>query len=332
MIWDYLATLKTEFSTLKGPFDTIYIGGGTPSMLDNEQLTFLLSIFNNEKPIEYTIEVNPESYTSVKGEIFKQFGINRISLGVQTFNKEHLADLKRAHTNEEVFSTIDHLNSIGLHNISVDLIFSLPSQTLDDVINDLNIIKELNIKHISYYELILEEKTIMYHEYKKGNLKLLDQDIQATMYNDIIRTLEESGFAQYEVSSYAKDEKYESLHNKIYWSLLPYEAIGAGSFGFDGNYRYEHTNNITKYIKDFSVKKTYQDKETLYQDFLIFGLRKIKGISLAECLKRFNKNPLNDFPEIENFINQGLLVVEDNFLKPTMKGIFLLNKIVEVFL
>lgn len=332
MIWDYLETLKSEFSTLTGPFDTIYIGGGTPSMLNNEQLSFLLSIFNEEKPIEYTIEVNPESYTPQKGKIFKKFAVNRISLGVQTFNSKLLADLKRVHTNEQVFKTIDHLNSIGLHNISVDLIFALPTQTLNDLINDLNIIKDLNIKHLSYYELILEEKTIMYHEYKKGNLKLLDQDLQAKMYNTIIDVLKENGFSQYEVSSYAKEPQYESLHNKIYWSLFPYEAIGAGSFGFDGKYRYEHTQNVTKYIKDFSVKKTYQDEEALYQDFLIFGLRKLEGISLAECYERFNKNPLNDFPELENFINLKLLVIEDNFLKPTRKGIFLLNRIVEVFL
>lgn len=332
MIWDYLETLKSEFSTLSGPFDTIYIGGGTPSMLNNEQLIFLLSIFKKEKPIEYTIEVNPESYTPQKGEIFKNFGINRLSLGVQTFNSEHLSDLNRVHTNEEVFKTIDHLNSLGLHNISVDLIFGLPRQTLADVVNDLNIVKDLNIKHISYYELILEEKTIMYHEYKKGTLKLLDEDLQAKMYNTIIDKLKEYGFSQYEVSNYAKEPLYESHHNKIYWSLFPYDAIGAGSFGFDGKYRYEHTNNITKYIEDFSVKKTYQDENTLYQDFLIFGLRKLKGISLTECYLRFNRNPLEDFPELENFINLNLLVIENNFLKPTKKGIFLLNRIVEVFL
>ncbi len=332
MIWDYLHTLKREYETLNNKYDTIYIGGGTPSMLNNDQLTFLLEIFKTQKPHEYTIEVNPESYTKDKGLILKKHGINRISLGVQTFNKKHLNDLRRNHTNDQVYDTINNLNEIGLHNISVDLIFALPKQTMNDILNDLNIIKTLNIKHISYYELVIEEKTIMHHLYEKGIIKPLDNEIQANMYLTIIDKLKEFGFNQYEVSSFSKNEEFESLHNKLYWTHKPYDAIGVGSFGFTGKTRYEHTKNVSSYIKDFTRVEKTLDEQTLYEDFIIFGLRKIKGINLDESMKLFNKNPLKDFKEFTEFIKQGYLIVEDNYLKVTEKGMLFLNMIVEVVL
>lgn len=331
MIWDYLKTLKEEYKTLKGPFETIYIGGGTPSMLSKDQLIFLLSIFKDEKPIEYTIEINPESYSHDKGKIFKDFNINRISLGVQTFNEFHLKKLRRTHTNEDVYKAIESLNSLGINNISLDLIFGLPNQTLEELKNDLNILRKLNIKHISYYELYIEENTIFYHEFKKGNLNLPNNDLQALMYEKIIKSLKKFGFNQYEVSNYSKGKYYESLHNKIYWTLYPYEAIGVGSHGFDSKYRYYHKNNVSDYIKDFTPIKTLQTKDDLYTDFLIFGLRMNEGISLDRAFKLFNRNPLKDFKELKLFIDEGYLVVSNNYLKPTLKGTFVLNKIAEVF-
>ncbi len=332
MIWDYLHTLKREYETLNNKYDTIYIGGGTPSMLNNDQLNFLLEIFKDEKPLEYTIEVNPESYTKDKGKIFKKFGVNRISLGVQTFNKEHLIFLRRQHTNLQVFNTINHLNEIGLHNISVDLIFALPKQTINDILNDLNIIEKLKIKHISYYELVIEEKTIMHHLYKQGLLKPLDNEVQAEMYLTIINRLKELGYNQYEVSSFSKGKQYESAHNKLYWTHKPYDAIGAGSFGFINNIRYEHTNNVSSYIKDFKRIETIQDEKTLYEDYLIFGLRKVKGINLDECIELFKRNPLKDFDKFNEFIELGYLIIENNYLKVTQKGMLFLNMIVEVVL
>lgn len=331
MIWDYLKTLKEEYKKVKGPFTTIYIGGGTPSILNNEQLKYLLSIFKTEKPVEYTIEVNPESYTEEKGKIFKEYNLNRVSLGVQTFNSKHLKKLGRLHTNEQVYETINSLNSLGINNISIDLMFALPEQTIDELLNDLMIVKKLKIKHVSYYELFIEENTVFYHQYKKGILKLTDNDLQAEMYELIINHLKEFGFYQYEISNYAIAEKYQSTHNKIYWSLLPYEAIGVGSHGFNGKDRYYHFSNISEYIKNPEIIKEPQSKEKLYTDYLIFGLRMTKGISLNETKKLFNRNPLTDFKELTDFINSGFLELNNNYLKPTLKGIFLLNKILEVF-
>lgn len=331
MIWDYLRTLKEEYKKINGPFTTIYIGGGTPSMLNNEQLIFLLNIFKDEKPLEFTIEVNPESYTEEKGLIFKEYNVNRVSLGVQTFNPVHLKRLNRIHTNEQVFNCINSLNSIGLDNISIDLMFALPDQTIKEVLEDIKTLKKLKVKHISYYELFIEDKTLFHHQYKKGILKEVDADLQANMYEAIISNLKDIGFSQYEVSNYSKAKEYESIHNKIYWQAYPYEAIGAGAHGFNGKYRYYHTTNVGEYIKDAKIVKTLQTTEDIYKDYLIFGLRMNEGISISKTKQRFNRNPLTEFKELDEFIKNGLLKYENDYLKTTLKGMFLLNKIAEVF-
>ncbi len=332
MIWDYLKTLKAEYETLKERYQTIYIGGGTPSMLNVEQLKYLLAIFKDQKPLEYTIEINPESYTNQKGLIFKAYRVNRVSIGVQTFQEQLLKPLNRQHTNKDVFFAIEDLTEIGITNIGLDLMFSLPNQSLADLKADLAIVKKLNVKHLSYYSLILEEKTLLYQLYKKGLYKPNDSDFEALLYEQIIKNLKSFGYKQYEVSNFAKAPRYHSLHNLLYWSLLPYDAIGAGSFGFDGKYRYSHTNNVTKYIEEPKVTKTYQDDYTLYQDFLIFGLRKTAGISILETKRLFKRNPLNDFPTLYSFIDQGFLKYENDWLKVSQKGLFVLNQIVEVFI
>lgn len=333
MIWDYLYTLKNEYSKHKDKkFDTIYIGGGTPSLLNLDQLNYLFSIFSTQNSKEYTIEVNPESYTKEKGLLFKQFNVNRVSLGVQTFNEEILKDLNRGHNNTDVYNTINHLNEIGLTNISVDLIFSLPNQTLKDVEKDLKIIKDLKITHISYYSLILEKNTVLYHRYQNGLFTPTNIDIEANMFKQIIKKLKDYGFIHYEVSNFAKEEKYKSDHNILYWSLQPYEAIGAGSFGFSGNYRYYHTNNITNYIKGSFICIEEQTDYNMYQDYLIFGLRMLKGINVLEVESKFNRNIFKDFPKLEKFIEIDLLDYQDNYLKVTEKGLFLLNQIVEEFI
>lgn len=333
MIWDYLKTLKAEFDSLvEKSFTTIYIGGGTPSVLTVEQLTYLLNIFKNETPVEYTIEVNPESYTKEKGNLFKKYKVNRISLGVQTFNETILKKLNRIHSNEEVYQTIDHLNEIGITNISLDLIFALPSQTIDDVVKDLEIIKNLNVTHISYYSLILEENTILYHNYLKGLFTPTNMDIQATMFKTIIKMLKHYGYLHYEVSNFAKAKNFESIHNILYWTLKPYEAIGAGAFGFSNNYRYYHTRNITNYTNNPIKCLEKQSLTNNYQDALIFGLRMLQGINLTTIKNEFNRDPLKDFPKLNKFINNNLLIKESDIIKVTSKGLFLLNQIVEVFI
>lgn len=332
MIFNYLNTLKSEYERVKHmKFDTIYIGGGTPSMLDLDALTLLLELFKNQNPIEFTIEVNPESYSEEKGLLFKKFGVNRVSLGVQTFNEDILKKLNRHHVNKDVFNTVNHLYKIGITNVSIDLIFALPDQSIKDIKYDLEMVHKLNIKHVSYYSLILEEKTVFHIWHQQEKYVPQDIDVEADMYMFIMDELKKMGFLHYEISNYAIQEKYQSMHNILYWTLSPYEAIGAGSHGFNGLARYTHSTNITSYIDNPSITITPQTPNILYEDFLIFGLRMLKGINMDEVKHRFNKDPLNDFPTLLSYIDKGYLAYNKPYLSLTQKGLLLMNQIIEVF-
>lgn len=327
MIINYIKALKRDYEEIKDlKFDTIYIGGGTPSMLNLKELEMLLEIFKDQKPLEYTIEVNPESYTPKKGLLFKQYNINRVSLGVQTFNENILKTLNRKHTNKDVFNTLRHLISIGLYNINIDMIFALPGQTMVDLLNDLKIVNKLPIPHLSYYSLILEENTVL-----AKNPFTKDEELEAHMYNIIIDSLTENGFNHYEVSNFYKDNS-QSLHNMIYWTNEEYHAIGAGAHGFYDHNRYSYTRNISEYILNPVKETTIQTEHMNYQDTLIFGLRMISGINLDKVLERFNRDPLKDFPKIEIFIKDGLLEIVDNHLRATRKGLMFLNQIEVIFI
>lgn len=331
MITDYLNALKRDYEAISHHnFDTIYIGGGTPSMLSYKNLEMLLEIFKDQKPLEYTIEVNPESYTENKGLLFKKYNVNRISLGVQTFNEHILASLNRKHTNKDVFNTLRHLISIGLYNINIDMIFSLPNQTMEDLLNDLKIVNKLPVEHVSYYNLILEKKTILYHDYLNKKFIPNDDETEAKMYNIVVDSLVENGFKHYEVSNFHKGHK--SLHNQLYWTNEYYHALGAGAHGFYEDHRYYFTKNVTNYILNPTKEIVLQTEKMNYQDTLIFGLRMIEGINLDDVYNRFKKNPLHDYPKIKTFIKDGFLEIVDNNLRATKKGLLFLNQIEVIFI
>ncbi|MFA5470920.1 MAG: radical SAM family heme chaperone HemW [Acholeplasmataceae bacterium] len=334
MVDTYIKALVNEINTYKEHFDTIetiYIGGGTPSMLDPAQLSYLLSRLKDIHPKEFSIEVNPESYTEEKGLVFKKYGINRISLGVQTFNQELLHYLNRGHTNEHVFSVINHLKSIGFDNISVDLIYAIPKQTLDDLYYDLKMIEKLDINHVSCYSLILEEKTYFYHQYIRGNFKQVDEDIEASMYKIVIDTLKKQGFEHYEISNFAKDKKY-SYHNLIYWTLGEYIGCGLGAHGFIDGHRTYNEKALPKYLDHFLNEKTYQEKEVLLQDELIFGLRKIEGVNIKYLEDKYDVKLMNVYPKLQEKIDIGLVEIKDGYLKLTNQGLFLGNQVFMVFI
>lgn len=331
MIVDYLQTLKTEYLKLnKTDYETIYIGGGTPSMLSIFELTLLLEMLKENNALEYTIEINPESYTHEKGLLLKKYGVNRVSLGVQTFNETILKTLNRKHSNQDVYFVINDLINLGITNISLDLMFALPNQTMADVINDLTIVSELPIKHLSYYSLILEEKTILYKQYLTSNFLL--NELETDMYLYIIDELKKQGFQHYEVSNFSKEEKYQSLHNKLYWNLSLYDAIGAGAHGFNGEYRYHYDRNIEEFIKNPLVLFEKQTAEMLIGDFMIFSLRLMSGVNLTLFQEKFKLDPLTHFSELSSFINNGFLEIDNNFLKVTQKGLLFLNQIELVFI
>ncbi len=334
MIDQYLKTLRAEILSYKDHFDsieTIYIGGGTPSMLDISQLTYLFDSLKEIKPIEYSIEVNPESYLPQKGRLFKAYGINRISLGVQTFNQERLAYLNRKHTTQQVFDVVDDLKQLGFKQISVDLIYAIPNQSINDLIYDLEMIEKLDITHVSCYSLILEEKTYFYHQYLKGNFEEVDQDIEANMYKLVIDTLKKQGFEHYEISNFQKNN-HHSLHNLIYWTLGEYIGCGLGAHGFVNQVRtYNHTQ-MPKYLENPLKSSQPQDQQTLLQDELIFGLRKIEGVNINDLEQKYSIKLLDVYPKLLDKIDLELVEIKNGYLKLTDKGIFLGNQVFMVFI
>ena len=333
MVDSYLVALRKEIFSYQAHFDTIetiYIGGGTPSMLDESELIYLFESLKNIHPIEYTIEVNPESYTHKKGEIFKQYGVNRVSLGVQTFNEKLLNYLNRKHSNAKVYEVVSDLKSLGIPYISLDLIYAIPGQTMEDLEQDLEHIRTLNVSHVSCYSLILEEKTYFYHQYLRGKFEQMDEDMEAMMYQKVMEKLKDQGFEHYEISNYAKDGHY-SKHNLLYWTLGEYIGVGLGAHGFINNHRTLNHKALPKYLNMPLELKTFQDEDMRIQDELIFGLRKIQGIHVKEIEDKYNISLMEKYPKLQEKIDLGLVEWKGEYLKLTEKGIFLGNQVFMVF-
>jgi oxygen-independent coproporphyrinogen-3 oxidase len=334
MVDSYLISLRNEINSYRKHFDTIetiYIGGGTPGMLKPHQLTYLLESLVHIHPVEYTIEVNPESYTHEKGMIFKKYGINRVSIGVQSFNKNLLAYMNRKHTNDEVFEVVRSLKELEIPYLSVDLIYAVPNQTVEDLKRDLNFIKQLDITHVSCYSLILEEKTFFYHQYLRGKFHKVEEDVEAQMFQITIDELTNQGFEQYEISNFAKHGHY-SKHNLIYWSLDEYIGVGLGAHGFVNNVRTYNHRALSKYLKEPLERIEEQTQEMLLQDDLIFGLRKTKGINIETIEKKYGIRLFEKYPGLKEKEELGLVEVKDNHLRLTHNGIFLGNQVFLLFI
>lgn len=331
---EYLdALLKEIHETIKKTpkIDTIYIGGGTPSMLTVNQIDRLLSPLKIYNPIEYTFEVNPESYSVEKGVLLKALGVNRISLGVQTFNQEHLKRLNRKHTNDMVYQTIQHLRSIELSDISVDLIYALEHQTPESLKEDLDKLIQLEVPHISAYSLILEKNTYFHYQYNRNQFTPMDEDTEATMYDLVMDTLAAHGYLHYEISNFSKPG-HESKHNMLYWTQQPYIGLGTGAHGFDGKNRTIQTKAMGKYLKGEKPIIEPQDEETLRNDHLLFLLRMTQGISLQMVKEKYKKDIFTLYPSLEKKLEQGLVEIKDEHLRLTRRGLQLGNLVFMVFI
>lgn len=327
----YIEALKEEIKTYKELFaqiDTIYIGGGTPNALPYPLLAQLLQYIKtlNLKVKEYTIEANPELISLEQAQLFKESGISRVSLGVQTFSEKGLKILGRHHNKKEVIDSLALLRSCGISNVNIDLIFGYFGQSLIDLKNDIDIALSLNIPHISAYSLILEEKTMLNKKYKEEDL---DEDLIAEMYEYIRFKLKESGYCHYEISNYAK-AGYESIHNLKYWNKEEYIGVGMGATSYLNSTRSTNSSFINKYFKKMDVyieELTLQDEK---KEFMLLGLRKIKGVSKKEYRKRFNSTIEKDF-NLDKLKIMGLLAEDEENIYLTAKGQLLGNIVFEEF-
>ena len=329
----YLDKLEAELVqyNLNKDISTIYIGGGTPSSLTSQQLYKLLNILKkySQDTIEYTIEANPDSLTLEKINILKKFKVNRVSLGVQTANDSLLKAINRKHSYNDVINVVDSLNSAGISNISIDLIYSLPKQTMKIWQETLETIVSLNIKHISLYSLTIEKNSYFNrHHYQK-----LDDETEANMYFYAIDFLKKYSFEQYEIANFSK-KGYESKHNLGYWNYDNFIGIGLGASGKISNYRYDNTKNFVDYFNEkFVTEKIELSVKDQMFEMLMMSLRLKKGISKKLFYERFNKNIEDVFKDVINIhVLKNNLINTEYYLKCSDKGFPILNDILVDFM
>ncbi|RXI99387.1 oxygen-independent coproporphyrinogen III oxidase [Anaerobacillus alkaliphilus] len=342
---EYLEACEREMNELVRRFptkqiDTIYIGGGTPSALSALQLEKLLGdlvdVFQPKG--EFTIELNPGNADEEKLSVIKDAGVNRLSIGVQAFQKDLLEKIGRTHEEKDIYETINNARKYGLDNISIDLMFGLPHQTLEMFAETLRKALELEVPHFSAYSLKIEEKTVFHQLFRKGKLQLPREDEEVAMYDLLIDTLTSNGFHQYEISNFGK-VGFESKHNLTYWNNDEYYGIGAGAHGYVYGQRYANAGPIKKYITSVTEtglgmfdqhQVTEQEK---IEEEMFLGLRKLEGVSISRFEERFGKSPMDIFAkEIEHLRLQGLLTVEGGRISLSRNGLFLANEVFEKFL
>ncbi len=317
-------------------FDTIFIGGGTPSYLSAYELEILSGILagvSRTEDCEFTMECNPGNITKEKAEVLKTMGVNRISIGLQSSNDTLLMDIGRIHTFSEFRENFLMLRNSGFNNINIDIIYGLPGETLAMLEKTLEDAALLIPEHISCYSLIIEENTQFYERRRRNTLSLPDEDTEDAM-KDLVRSkLKEIGYLRYEISNYAK-EGYECRHNRLYWEFGKYIGCGAAAHGFTDGFRRENIRTVEGYIRaiettgDPSVRVYENSREDSIEEFLFMGMRLVEGISLNNFRNRFSEDLMDIFgDEIRKHIKDGLLVIEGDRMRFTEKGMDLSNHV-----
>lgn len=336
-------TKEIQNSLINKKVSTIYIGGGTPSLVDSKYICQVLEILMNkfeiEENAEITIEVNPGTVDNKKLEDYKRAGINRLSIGLQSTHNRILDLIGRIHTFEEFKNTYEIARKIGFENINVDLMLAMPTQTESELLESLNEVISLNPKHISIYSLILEDGTELNRLVENGELELLDDKIERKMYWKTKSILEKNGYIHYEISNFAK-KGFESKHNVSCWNQDEYIGFGLASHSYINNKRFSNTNNFEEYVKNIEDNESekniivheLQDRQSKAKEYMMLGFRKIDGISISEFERKFRINPLFYFRfEIEKLVNEDLIEVDLDNIKLTKTGLDLANLVFEEF-
>ncbi|MCI5871713.1 radical SAM family heme chaperone HemW [Streptococcus sp.] len=338
----YLDALLKEFASYDiKHLKTLYIGGGTPTAISAQQLDYLLKGLTKHLDLsyleEFTIEANPGDLTDDKIAVLKKSAVNRISLGVQTFNNKHLKRIGRSHNEEQIYTTISSLKEAGFHNISIDLIYALPGQTMDDVKENVQKALALDIPHLSLYSLILEKHTIFMNKMRRGKLNLPSEDSEAEMFEYIISELEKNGFEHYEISNFTKPG-FESRHNLMYWNNAEYFGCGAGASGYLEGVRYKNHGPIRHYLNaveagDARVTEEHLSQVEQMEEEIFLGLRKKSGFSIQSFEEKFGHNFSQRYGVVvEELCQNGLLQIEGDRVRMTKKGLFLGDTVAEKFI
>ncbi|WP_195466427.1 radical SAM family heme chaperone HemW [Clostridium perfringens] len=342
----YIEALNKEIINLREKhnnleINTIFIGGGTPSVLESNELECLLkeiAKLNMAKDIEYSMECNPGNLTEEKLEVMKKYGVNRISMGLQAKQDNLLKGLGRIHNYKTFKENFLLAKKVGFNNINVDLMFGLPNQSLNEWEETLREIISLEPAHISAYSLIIEEGTTFYNLYENDKLKLPTEEEERKMYHLAKEILEENGFNQYEISNYAKEGK-ECRHNLAYWNMDNWIGVGSASASYINGKRIKNISSVEEYINSIKDKGEAVEeiinnsKNDNMEEFMFMGLRKINGIDENEFKNRFSMNINDVYGEILNkYIGEGLLIRESGRIFLSEKGIEISNVIMADFL
>ena len=342
----YIEALNKEIINLREKhnnleINTIFIGGGTPSVLEADELECLLkevAKLNMAKDIEYSMECNPGNLTEEKLEVMKKYGVNRISMGLQAKQDNLLKGLGRIHNYKTFKENFLLAKKVGFNNINVDLMFGLPNQRLNEWEETLREIISLEPAHISAYSLIIEEGTAFYNLYENDKLKLPTEEEERKMYHLAKKILEENGFNQYEISNYAKEGK-ECRHNLAYWNMDNWIGVGSAAASYINGKRIKNISSVEGYINSINEKREAVEeiinnsKNDNMEEFMFMGLRKINGIDENEFKNRFSMNINDVYGEILNkYIDEGFLIRKSGRIFLSEKGIEISNIIMADFL
>lgn len=347
LVDEYIKCLKKEIESKKNKskfgIDTIYIGGGTPSFINENHIKDIIYIlkesFDIDKETEITIEVNPGTVNENKLEIYKEVGINRLSMGLQSTNNELLKMLGRIHTYEQFLESYNMAKNIGFKNINVDLMIGLPNQKLEEVNDSVKKVINLKPNHISVYSLILEEGTKIAKKIKKGELSLPKDELEREMYWNVKNQLQDNGYNHYEISNFAK-KGFESKHNMNCWNQMEYVGIGTAAHSYRDITRYSNTEDIKEYIKNVQkgefeknrIIHEIQKEEDSKKEFMLLGLRKIDGLKISEFKNKFGDNPIYLYRnELKKLSDEKLIIIQDDNIRLSNKGIDLANLVWEEF-
>ena len=320
---------------------TLYIGGGTPTALSARQLAFLLEKLTDKLDLSYleelTIEANPGDLDQEKIAVLKDSPVNRVSLGVQTFNDRMLKQIGRSHLEKDIYENIANLKKAGFDNISIDLIYALPKQTMEDVKTNVAKAIALDIPHMSLYSLILENHTVFMNRMRRGKLPLPKEDLEAEMFEYIIAELEKAGFEHYEISNFSKPG-FESRHNLMYWDNAEYYGIGAGASGYVDGVRYKNHGPIRHYLQAVEAGNARVQEEVLtlhekMEEEMFLGLRKKSGVSKKRFEEKFGLSFEDQYGSVvSELTEQDLLVPDRDIVRMTKQGLFLGDTVAEKFI
>lgn len=317
---------------IREPFSTIYLGGGTPSLLDEAELTKLFLYINNvydvDRNAEITMECNPDDITPKFTNMLSRLPINRVSMGAQTFADSRLRLLHRRHNSDEVKHAVKLLREAGIKNISIDLMFGFPDESLSQWKEDISAALALNVEHISAYSLMYEEDTPLWKMLDTGKVKEIDEELSLTMFKELVCQLTDAGYEHYEISNFARPG-YRSRHNSSYWHQVPYIGLGAAAHSFDLNSRQWNVADLRLYIEEINngiipMEREELDNDTTFNDIITTALRTSDGIDLNAMETRLGKRYRNTLISAAGkHLEQGLLEIRHDRLRLTSEGIFI---------